>query len=126
MAIAAKRPSRLFAISDGTAASGLPPGATARLGGQTITAGNGVATLADGTLAGSTLTMDRAFQILVRTVGVSPVDAAIMCSTTPARELGLVGYGVIAQDAVADLVVLDDQFQVVQTYVAGRLVYARN
>jgi N-acetylglucosamine-6-phosphate deacetylase len=49
----------------------------------------------------------------------------VMCATTPARELGLVGHGVIALDAVADLVVLDQQLTVVQTYVAGRLVYAR-
>jgi N-acetylglucosamine-6-phosphate deacetylase len=70
--------------------------------------------------------MDRAFRNIVTKFHASITEAAIMCSTTPARELGLVGYGVIAQDAVADLVVLDDQFQVVQTYVAGRLVYARN
>ena len=69
--------------------------------------------------------MDRAFELLVRRVGLSPVDAATMCATTPARELGLVGHGVIAVDAVADLVVLDSQFSVVQTYVGGRLVYAR-
>lgn len=125
MAVAAKRPSRLFAITDGTAASGLPVGATARLGNQTITAGESTALLEDGTLAGSVLTMAGAFRMLVRTVGLTPVDAAIMCSTTPARELGLVGYGVIAEDAVADLVVLDAQLDVVQTYVGGRLVYAR-
>jgi N-acetylglucosamine-6-phosphate deacetylase len=43
-----------------------------------------------------------------------------------ARELGLVGYGVLAPDAVADLVVLDANFSVVQTYVGGELVYSRN
>jgi N-acetylglucosamine-6-phosphate deacetylase len=125
MAVAAKRPSRLFAITDGTAVSGMPPGATAQLGDQQIIAGPTTALLADGTLAGSTLTMDRAFQVLVRHIGLTPVDAAIMCATTPARELGLVGHGVIAPDAVADLVVLDSDLSVVQTYVAGRLVYAR-
>ena len=48
-----------------------------------------------------------------------------ICATTPARELGLVGHGVLAPEAVADLVVLDANFSVVQTYVAGQLVYAR-
>jgi len=122
--VAAKRPSRIMAITDGTAATGLPAGARARLGDHTITVGD-AAYLDDGTLAGSVLTMDRAFELLVRRVGLSPVDAATMCATTPARELGLVGHGVIAVDAVADLVVLDSQFSVVQTYVGGRLVYAR-
>ena len=65
--------------------------------------------------------MDRAFQVLIGRVGLSPVDAATMCSTTPARELGLVGHGVLAPDAVADLVVLDAQLSVVQTYIGGQL-----
>jgi N-acetylglucosamine-6-phosphate deacetylase len=124
MAVAAKRPSRLFAITDGTAVSGLAEGATARLGDQTIVAGGATALLADGTLAGSTLTMDGAFRTLVRGVGLTLVDAAVMCATTPARELGLVGHGVLATDAVADLVVLDPDLRVVQTYVGGRLAYA--
>jgi N-acetylglucosamine-6-phosphate deacetylase len=125
VAVAAKRPSRLFAITDGTALSGLAEGATAQLGDQAIVAGRATALLADGTLAGSTLTMDRAFRTLVRHIGLSPVDAAVMCATTPARELGLVGHGMIAPDMVADLVVLDSELSVVQTYIAGRLVYAR-
>ncbi len=124
-AIAAKRPSRILAITDGTAASGLPVGRRARLGGWPITAGESAAYLDDGTIAGSVLTMDRAFQVLVGTIGLSPVDAATVCSTTPARELGLVGHGVLAPDAVADLVVLDARFTVVQTYLAGQLVYSR-
>jgi N-acetylglucosamine-6-phosphate deacetylase len=125
-AIAAKRPSRIFAITDATAAAGLPLGSRALLGGQPITAGEATALLPDGTIAGSVLTMDRAFQTLVGRVGLSLVDAATICATTPARELGLVGHGVLAPDAVADLVVLDANFSVVQTYLAGQLVYARN
>jgi N-acetylglucosamine-6-phosphate deacetylase len=125
-AVLAKRPSRVMAITDGTAAAGLPIGHQARLGAQTITVGDSAAFLADGTLAGSVLTMDRAFEMLVNRIGLSLVDAATMCATTPARELGLVGYGVIAPDAAADLVVLDAQFRVVQTYVGGHLAYNRN
>jgi N-acetylglucosamine-6-phosphate deacetylase len=125
-AIAAKRPSRVLAITDGTAASGLPPGSRASLGGRPIVAGDGTARLEDGTLAGSVLTMDRAFQVLVGSVGLSLVDAATVCATTPARELGLVGHGVLASDAAADLVILDQHFAVVQTYVGGRLAYSRN
>jgi len=54
------------------------------------------------------------------------IDAATVCATTPARELGLVNHGVIAPEAVADLVVLDANFLVIQTYRAGQLVYSRN
>jgi N-acetylglucosamine-6-phosphate deacetylase len=126
MAVAAKRPSRVLAITDATAAAGLPPGSTAMLGGQPITAGATTALRADGTIAGSILTMDRAFQMLVGQAGLSLVDAATICATTPARELGLVGHGILTLGAVADLVVLDAQLTVVQTYIAGQLVYARN
>jgi N-acetylglucosamine-6-phosphate deacetylase len=124
-AVAAKRPSRVMAITDATAGAGLPIGTQARLGDQAITVQESAAFLADGTLAGSVLTMDRAFEKLVARVGFSPVEAATMCATTPARELGLVGHGAIVPGAVADLVVLDAQFAVVQTYVAGRLIYNR-
>jgi N-acetylglucosamine-6-phosphate deacetylase len=125
-AIAAKHPARVMAITDATAAAGLTIGAHAALGGRPITAGEFTALLSDGTIAGSICTMDRTFQMLVGVVGVSLVDAAALCATTAARELGLVGHGVLAPDAVADLVVLDANFTVVQTYVAGQLVYARN
>ncbi len=79
----------------------------------------------DGTIAGSLLTMDRAFQTLVSRIGIPLVDAATICATTPARELGLAGHGLLAPEAVADLVVLDANLSVVQTYLAGQLVYSR-
>jgi N-acetylglucosamine-6-phosphate deacetylase len=125
MVVAAKKASRVMAISDGTAAAALPPGTPARLGGQAIVAGDTCARLADGTMAGSTITMDEAFRRLTGPMAVSMVDAATMCATTPARELGLAGHGVLVEGAAADLVVLDRFGSVVQTYVAGRLAYAR-
>jgi N-acetylglucosamine-6-phosphate deacetylase len=123
--VAAKRPSRVLAITDGTAASGLPVGGSAWLGDEAIWVGEAAALLADGTLAGSVLTMDGAFRMLVERAGLSLIDAANMCATTPARELSLVGHGVLARDAIADLVVLDEKLAVVQTYVGGQLAYAR-
>lgn len=125
-AIAAKRPSRVMAITDGTAVSGLPVGSRGQLGRRPIVAGAGTALLEDGTMAGSLLTMDKAFQLLAGRVGLPLTDAALLCATTPARELGLVGHGVLAQDAVADLVVLDPNLLVVQTYIGGQLAFARN
>jgi len=123
--VAAKGPSRVLAITDATAAAGLPPGTRAALGSQTIVAAESAAHLADGTLAGSTATMDRVLRTLVGPSGLSIVDAALLCATTPARELGLVGHGVLAAGAVADLVVLDGALAVVQTYVGGRLAWSR-
>ena len=123
VAIAAKGAGGVMAITDGTGGSGLPVGSTARLGGRRIRVTEDGAVLDEGTLAGSTLTMDRAFRMIVTALGLSVVDAAIMCATTPARQLGLTGFGVLAEGAMADVVVLDRGLRVVRTFIAGREVY---
>lgn len=123
MAIATKRPARMMAITDGVAAAGLPEGATASLGGRTIRVRNSAAYLEDGTLAGSVATMDGVFRFLVNDVGLSLNDAAQLCATTPASELGLTGTGTLTKGAIADLVVMDRHFTVKRTYISGRLAY---
>jgi len=122
VALAAKRPERIMAITDGTAGSGLPRGSRATLGGYPISIRD-AAYLEDGTIAGSVLTMDRAFARLVSEVGLSLVDSATVCSTTPARALGLQGFGVLVAGGAADLVVLNRDLTVVQTWVAGTLAW---
>ncbi|MEP6918325.1 MAG: N-acetylglucosamine-6-phosphate deacetylase [Acidobacteriota bacterium] len=121
LAVAAKRPSRIMAITDGTAGSGLPRGSRTSIGGRPIIVGE-LATLEDGTIAGSVLTMDRAFAKLVTEMGLSLIDAATICSTTPARALGLEGMGSIRVGAIADLVVLNRALEVVRTFIAGQSV----
>ena len=125
LAIAAKSVEGVMAITDGTAGAGLSSGSLTRLGGRTIRVSDQAALLEDGTLAGSTLTMDRAFRNIVAMFGMSITDAAIMCSTTPARAIGLTRFGVIAEGNVADLVVLDRAFRVRRTLIAGETVYER-
>lgn len=123
LAIDLKRPQRVMAITDGTAGSGLPTGTRVTIGGRPITVTPKAAFLDDGTLAGSTLTMDGAFRQLVNVVGLSVVDAAIMCATTPARELKLEGRGILTAGAFADLVVLNRQLEVVRTFIDGDAAY---
>jgi N-acetylglucosamine-6-phosphate deacetylase len=124
VAIAAKGVHGVMAITDGTGGSGLPPGSIARLGRRSIRVSDQAALLDDGTLAGSTLTMDRAFRNIVTMFEGSIADAAILCSTTPARALGLTRFGVIAEGNTADLVVLDRAFRVVRTFIDGEEIYA--
>ena len=123
VAIAAKGVRGVMAISDGTGGSGLPVGSHARLGGRRIRVSDHAALLDDGTLAGSTLTMDRAFRTLVTAFGCSIADAAALCATTPARELGLTGFGVLSPGAFADVVVLDRSFRVRHTLIGGQHVH---
>ncbi len=123
VAIAAKGVHGVLAITDGTGGSGLAPGSTARLGGRSIRVSDQAAVLDDGTLAGSTLTMDRAFRNIVTMFHASIAEAAIMCSTTPARAVGLTGFGVIAEGNTADIVVLDRAFRVAKTFIDGEEIY---
>ena len=124
VAIAAKGPDRIMAITDGTAASGLGEGGVASLGGRRICVRHGAAYLDDGTMAGSVATMDLVFRFLVQHVGLSLSAASRLCSTTPAAALALHDRGAIVNGGVADLVVLDRELAVKQTYVAGRLAYS--
>jgi N-acetylglucosamine-6-phosphate deacetylase len=124
VAIVAKGPSRVMAITDGTAGAGLPRGSTAKLGNRPIHVEE-VARLDDGTWAGSVMTMDRTFAQLVHACGVSVRDASEMCSTTPAREIGLTDHGRITVGAAADVVVLDTQFGVVDTWIGGEVAWSR-
>jgi N-acetylglucosamine-6-phosphate deacetylase len=121
VAIRAKGVDGIMAITDGTAGSGLPIGSRTTLGGRPIVVTARTAELDDGTLAGSVLTMDAAFRTLVGQVGLTLVEAARLCATSPARQLGLQHTGRIEVGATADLVVLDDALRVTQTYLAGRL-----
>jgi N-acetylglucosamine-6-phosphate deacetylase len=119
VAIRAKGIERAIAITDGTAGAGLPVGSRTRLGGRTILVTERTAELEDGTLAGSVLTMDGAFRTLVGKVGLNVVDAARMCSTTPAEQLRLADQGQLAVGRLADIVVLDRSTLRVRTTLIG-------
>ncbi len=95
----------LFCVTDSTSAAGMPDG-DYRLGRQTVTKCLGGVRLADGTLAGSTLTMDQALRNLVD-IGLSLQDAAERVSTHAANYLRLPDRGRLQVGAVADIVVLD-------------------
>ena len=78
---------RAVAITDAMEAAGLPEGVYT-LGGQAVYVKEGAARLADGTLAGSILTMPKALYNLIHRYGTDPVDACAMCTSTPARSIG--------------------------------------
>lgn len=123
MAIALKSASNVMAITDATAAAGLPIGTRTRLGDQTIIAGDKTALLEDGTLAGSVVTMDAAFRMLVNRVRVPLVDAVKVCCTTPAVAVAGGACGAIATGKWADLAVLDRDLRVARTYIGGEPSY---
>lgn len=119
MVLKAKGVDGVMAITDAVSCAGLPEGSRADLGGHPITVRNGAAYLDDGTLAGSVISMDDAFRVLVNLVGVSLADAARLCSTTPARAMGLKDRGRIEKGLLADLAILDRDLKVAWTIVGG-------
>jgi N-acetylglucosamine-6-phosphate deacetylase len=116
---------KLAVITDAMEATGLGDGEFT-LGAHRVFVRNDVARLEDGTLAGSTLTMDAAFRNIIAATGCSLAEAARMCSTTPANALGVGDHtGQIAPGYDADLVILDQELRVIQTVVGGRITPSR-
>jgi N-acetylglucosamine-6-phosphate deacetylase len=107
-------------VSDGISATGMPDGSY-RLGNFEVSVQHGVCRNAEGKLAGSTLTLDRALRYVVA-LGVPLLDAVRMATVLPARRLGLAGKkGILSVGADADLVVLTEELRVkgVMTRGAG-------
>lgn len=113
---------RFALVTDAIEAAGLGEG-TYRLGDRTVEVTGDAVRLADGTLAGSALSMDRAVRNLAA-LGVPLTEAVAAASTVPARLLGRADLGVLRPGLPADVVVLDDALQVTRTLVAGAEVHA--
>jgi N-acetylglucosamine-6-phosphate deacetylase len=112
-------------VTDGLSAVGMPDGSYT-LGGRTIAVKHGECRDQDGHLAGSTLTLDRAVRNLVEWLDIPLHEALTAATATPARCMRMGdNKGIISPGADADLVFLNRDLQVVQTMVAGRVVYSR-
>jgi N-acetylglucosamine-6-phosphate deacetylase len=110
----------LYCVTDATAAAGMPDG-DYRLGTHTVTKCLGGVRLPDGTLAGSTLTMDQALRNLVE-IGLELADAARRLSTYPADCIGEHERGRLQPGRWADLVVLRADLQLKSVHVEGESI----
>jgi N-acetylglucosamine-6-phosphate deacetylase len=108
----------VYCVTDSTAAAGMPDG-DYRLGRHTVTKCMGGVRLPDGTLAGSTLTMDEAFRNLVDVLGLELQSAVRRTSTYACDFLNIADRGRIAEGAYADLAVLDRDLKLQDVYVEG-------
>ena len=115
-------PHRIALITDAMRACGLADG-TYKLYEYEVTVSDGSARLADGTLAGSVLTMDAAVRNMIELAGL-PVETVIPLATeVPARIANVANRkGKIERRYDADLVLMNERFEVERVWGRGRAV----
>jgi N-acetylglucosamine-6-phosphate deacetylase len=113
----AKGAAQTVLITDATSATGMPDGRY-RLGSFEVDVRDGKC-MADGKLAGSVLTMDRAVRNLARFAEWDLPQAVAAASQNPARVARIANKGVLAVGADADFVVLNSEGEVLRTFVGG-------
>lgn len=114
---------KIALITDALTLTGLD-GDAFQADGRKVTVTDGIARLPDGTIAGSVLTMNRAVRNIVRTGLVPTEDALKMASLVPAKILGLEHHkGTLTPGSDADIVIMDENFNVKLTMVEGQIVH---
>lgn len=113
-------PSRLSLVTDAMAAMGMSAGVY-ELGEMRVIVDQTSARLADGTLAGSILTLDAAIRNLIAMTGCSLAQAVSTVTAVPARLLGL--QADLTPGAPADLTLLTADLHVAHTIIDGQIVY---
>ena len=119
---AAKGMARLALVTDSVAAMGMGTGAHSFGDRNVISDGDSVRS-GDGTLAGSNLTLDRAFRNLMAFSGCWAEEALHTVTATPAMVLNRSDRGIVAPGTIADLALFDDELNVAVTICRGRVVY---
>ncbi|GAB6116718.1 N-acetylglucosamine-6-phosphate deacetylase [Thermoanaerobacter brockii subsp. lactiethylicus] len=111
---------KVILISDAMPACGLGDGEYI-FGGQKVLVKEGVAKLENGSLAGSTLTLDKALANITF-LGVPLFEACKMASLNPAKAIGVDNRkGSIKVGKDADIVVLNNDLTVYMTIIEGKV-----
>ena len=113
---------KLVLITDCTRAGGLEDGEYT-LGGQPIFVKGIECRLADGTIAGSVLKLNRAVYNMMRFGGAKIWEAVNMASLNPAKIHAIDDIGALLPGYRADIALADDELFVHQTILAGRTIY---
>nr|WP_318520364.1 N-acetylglucosamine-6-phosphate deacetylase [Photobacterium leiognathi] len=111
---------QLALITDCMRAGGLSDGKY-QLGAQMITVTNGEARTDDGSLAGSTCSLDQALRNMIMLAGVPEWEAVQMATSVPAKYVGIDDHlGFIKPGYNASFALLDPQFQIQATLIDGQ------
>lgn len=114
-----KPDNKIVIITDTVRAAGLPDGTDMEIGGLLVKVRNGEIRLAsNNALAGGSLKMNRGLRNFVKVSGWPLARAVKTVTSNPAESVGLKNIGRIQPGYAADLVLLDDDFEVIQTFVS--------
>jgi len=120
-AVRAKGPDKVMLITDAVKPADMPEGVYG-FGPRQVVVKDGAVRLANGTLAGSTLTLDKAVRNLLHIGAVTPEQVPQVTSANQARLLHL-PHGRLAVGAPGSVIAVDKDWNVTHTLVRGRLVY---
>ncbi|MBE6084524.1 MAG: N-acetylglucosamine-6-phosphate deacetylase [Selenomonas ruminantium] len=119
----AKGGKNIVLITDSLRACGLGDGPS-ELGGQEVFVKGELATLKDGTIAGSVATMNRCVKIFWENTGAELPQIIEMVTKTPAQELALYEeVGSLEIGKRADIVIFDEDVQIHKTVIGGKVYY---
>ena len=126
-AVAAKTWAGVVLITDSNIGAGLPPGVYDTPWGYPIRVAPDTAArhATKGFLCGSSLTMDRGMENLLRWLALPPAQVWAMGTLNPARVIGLAHKGRLAPGADADLVLWDNDLRPSKTWAGGQLTYEK-
>lgn len=121
-----KKPNGIILITDSITPGGMHEGEEFKFANQTVRIKDGKAMLDDGTIAGSTLTLNRAVKNMVETAGARITEAMRMATLNGAKVIGIDRRkGILAVGKDADLVVLGDDYAVDMTILEGEIAYQK-
>lgn len=112
-------------VSDGTCVMGMPPGNYKWYDKNAIYDGKSLK-LEDQTIAGGVIPLNKSLNNLVKFTGCTLSAAVRMTSLRPARMLGIDDkVGILSPGKIANIALIDKNYEVVHTIVNGKLVYSR-
>jgi N-acetylglucosamine-6-phosphate deacetylase len=118
---------KICLITDAIRACGYPDGSKSIIGsiknGKPIIVEDGVAKMPDRqSFAGSVATFDRLFKVMLSVLDGDIVNVVKMCSTTPAKLIGLTDRGDISVGKRADLLIVDKDYDIKTIIFGGRII----
>lgn len=118
---------KLYLVTDALASAGADPDfKTFKFCGKDVyIREGGFCSDENGTLAGSSLTMNAGVRNLIQTCRIPEKNAFAMASEIPAEVIGLADTGKLRIGLSADIAVIDDNYEVIRTFSQGNTVYQR-